>query len=168
MKFYFNCVFFVAMASAFSQCSSTFKLQEKAPFAIKEVYFQKWVAGVKGGGSGMNVYIVSKENISNNIKLDSIYFREDKAKIEVDLSESNLFIGRFIFESNKKKDVIMSNDPNAEYGNVILKPKSKLPFNLEDNECVIRYTENEKIKYFKIQNVIEKRGIQYPGAKPKN
>lgn len=168
MKFYINCLFFATIVSAFSQCSGTYILQDKAPFSLKEVYFQKWVAGVKGGGSGMNVYIVTTEKISNNIKLDSIYFRGNKAKLEADLNESKLFIGRFLFESNKKKDVIMSNEPNAEYGNEILKPKSKLPFNLEDNECVIRYTENEKIKYFKIQNVIEKRGIQYPGVKPKN
>lgn len=50
----------------------------------------------------------------------------------------------------------MSNEPYAEYGNKVPKLPEKPSFKLKENECVVSYKEEDKIKYFKIKNMIQK------------
>lgn len=133
------------MMVSFYNCSSTKMLQNHAPFEIDEVYYQE-------SNSGTNVYISIKSN-PNNIILDSIYFKGKQAKLG---QENNLFVGRFTSNIIQKQDIIMSNEPYAEYGNKIPRLPEKLPFELKDNECVVSYKEDNSIKYFKIKNVIQK------------
>ncbi len=144
--------------ASFSQCSSAQKLQNEAPTAIGEVYFQKWIAGVEGGGSGVNIFI---ETLSNDTKLDSVYFQGQVAKLEVKPGTENEYIGRFISDFNKKEDMVFSSDPNKEYGNKPPQLPVKIPFELNDDECVISYSENDKTKYFKLKNIKEKESINY-------
>ena len=40
-------------------------------------------------------------------------------------------------------------------------------FQLKDNECVIIYIEDSTTKYYKIQDLIEKRRDEYPSATKK-
>ncbi|OYX28392.1 MAG: hypothetical protein B7Z06_01780 [Flavobacteriales bacterium 32-35-8] len=133
------------MMVSFYHCSSTKMLRNHAPFEIDEVYYQE-------SNSGTNVYISIKSN-PNNIILDSIYFKGKQAKLE---QENNLFVGRFTSNIIQKQDIIMSNEPYAEYGNKIPKLPEKSTFALKDNECVVSYKEDNSIKYFKIKNVIQK------------
>ena len=149
--------------TSFSQCSSTQNLEDKAPLKIGEVYSQKWIAGVQGGGSGINLFIPTEQS---SITLDSVYFRNKAVKLEPNPKEGILYIGRFKSEFNQKKGIIMSNEPNAEYGNPLLETKKKTPFELKDTECVISYIHSGKTKYFKIENIAEKRMIPYPSALP--
>lgn len=153
---------FVAVVS-FSQCSSTKNLQDKAPAKFGQVYCQKWVAGIQGGGAGLNIFIPTEDT---SIILDSVYFRGKAAKLEVQYQKGKIFIGRFISDFNKKKDIIMSNEPKAEFGNEMPKVPQTIPFKLKDNECVISYKDGKTIKYFKIDNVVEKELIPYPSAPP--
>lgn len=153
--------------TSFSQCSSAQKLQKEAPVVIGEAYFQKWVAGIKGGGSGINLFISTEDSSLENIELDSIYFRGKSSKLEFKPNNPSLFVGRFSTGRNQKKDIIMSDKPNAEYGNELPKIKSKFPFELKENECVVSYKEGNKTKYFKIINVVEKQPQYYPSAPPK-
>ncbi|NND25682.1 MAG: hypothetical protein HKO00_06630 [Flavobacteriaceae bacterium] len=156
----FSLLMLFVMAS-FSQCSSTKQLQEKAPMAIEQVYCQQWVAGIEGGGSGINIFIPVE---SKHVVLDSVYFRGRSAKLETKEGEL-LFVGRFKTALNQPKDMVFSNEPNAEYGNRVQIPE-KIPFELKDNECVISYRDGDKTKYFKIDNVVEKEMIAYPSAPP--
>ena len=149
--------------ASFSQCSSKKKLQENTPLAIGKVYFQKWIAGIEGGGAGLNIYIPTEDN---SIELDSVYFRKKAAKLEFKNQNGIIYIGRFISGFNKKKDIVMSNEPNAEFGNEMPKIPLKIPFELKDNECVISYKEGKKTKYFKVSNIVEKDLIPYPSAPP--
>lgn len=158
----------ILIMTSFSHCSSAQKLQEKAPFELNNAYFQQWVAGIKGGGSGLNLFIPLKEDLPKKILLDSVYFRGEATKLEAKLDNSRLFVGSFDSESNQKEDIIMSNEPHAEYGNKPPKLKSKIPYELKGNECVVSYIEGKRVKYFKIENVVEKQIIQFPGVKPKN
>jgi hypothetical protein len=150
----------LVMAS-FSQCSSAQKLQKKAPTTFGEVYFQKWVSGVAGGGSGINIFV---ETLTDNVQLDSVYFRGRAAKFEVKPANKLLYIGRFLTDSNKNEHMIMSSDTNQEYGNKAPIIPSKIPFELKDNECVISYLSNNQTKYFKIENIEERRSKNYPMA----
>ena len=152
---------FVAMTS-FSQCSSSKKLQKKPPSEIGQVYCQPWVAGVEGGGSGMNIYIPVTDA---DIKLDSVYFRGQGAKLEFKAAVKQ-FVGRFPSDLNRKKDMVMSSDPKDEYGNEMPDIKKPIPFELEKDECVISFEKDGKMKYFKIGNVVEKQLVAFPSAPP--
>lgn len=151
----------VALIITVSNCASSQKLQDKAPLQIGGVYYQNWVAGVEGGGSGVNLFIPVISN-KNNIKLDSVYFQGNVVKLE--FKKDNLVVGRFLRPDNQKRDLIMSNEPYAEYGNKIPELTKKIPFNLNENQCVISYKEGNKIKYFKIDNIREKELLAYPSA----
>lgn len=154
----------LCIMASFSQCSSAQKLQEKAPTKFGEVYCESWVAGVQGGGSGINIFIPVSDT---SIKLDSVYFRGQAEKLSTKPQNKQLFIGYFKTEANTQKgDIIMSGNPNEEVGNQMPKLPKKIPFELKDSECVITYKEGETTKYYKIENVVEKQAIAYPSARP--
>jgi hypothetical protein len=161
----FSLVMLTIMAS-FSQCSGTQKLQKKVPIAFSEVYFQRWTAGVKGGGSGINLYIELASELPKNIQLDSVYFRGKSAKFETKPQNQLLYIGRFKTEFNQPKDLIMSSDSLNEYGNEMSVNTKRMPFNLKENEGVISYKEGKNTKYYKVENIVEKRALNYPSAAP--
>ena len=56
------------------------KVQEKFPIGITKVYHQRWVAGVRGGGSGTGFYITFEKELPNDIELNQLYFRKGVAK----------------------------------------------------------------------------------------
>lgn len=143
---------------SFSQCASTLKLQDNLPLKVDEAYYQSWVAAVKGGSTGINVFISIKSN-PNDIVLDSMYFRGKSTKI--DYVNDALAVGRFKTIANQKQDIIMSNEPYAEYANKVPELPEKTPFELKDNTCVVSYLEKNKIKYFKIEGVVKKESTRY-------
>lgn len=147
--------------ASFSQCSSAQKLQTKAPTQFGDVYCQTWVAGIKGGGSGINIFIPVMDK---TIQLDSVYFRGKATKLEVNSSETPLYIGRFKTGFNEHKDIIMSSDSNEEYGNKLPEKAVKIPFDLKDDECVVSYIKDNKTLYYKISNVQQKEPLNYPSA----
>lgn len=152
----------IVLLSTFS-CASTKNIQQEPPIELGEVYFERWNAGVKGGGYGYNVFIPVKEN---KVQLDSIYFRDKSAKLTNDKSP-NLYIGRFKVDTQVNEDFIMSSDPNEEANNQIKVPeKETIPFTLEPNQCIVSYIKNGKTQYFKIENVVEKPSVNYPSVKP--
>lgn len=149
---------------SFSQCSSQKKLQDKAPVQLKEVYCQSWVAGIRGGGAGMNIFIPVEAISDKDIEIDSVFFRGKSAKLTTKPQNKSLYIGRFTSDANKPHDIVMSSDEQQEYGNKMPKAKEVIPFELRDNECVVSYKVGSKTKYFKIENIEEKRSIPYPSA----
>ena len=118
---------------------------------------------VEGAGQGINIFIPAEDKSAS---LDSVYFRKQAAKLEFrpDLKQ---YIGRFTFNPKSKNDLVFSSDPKEEYGNEMPPIPKKIPFELEDNECVVSYLEGDEIKYYKIVNVVEKAMIAYPSA-PQN
>ncbi|WP_179349455.1 hypothetical protein [Winogradskyella pacifica] len=76
-----------ALAIVFSftyQCSSskveTSQFESSTAFKVEPVVFQEWYAGLKVGGTGINVF-VPVVNKSDDIVIDSIYFRNLKGKL---------------------------------------------------------------------------------------
>jgi len=143
---------------SFAQCASTMKLQKEAPTNFGEVYCQSWVAGVKGGGSGTNIFI---ETQSNDLVLDSVYFRGKVSKLETKPGNKQLYIGRYLSTSNTEKynfETTSSDKGNDE----------DFPFKLADSECVVSFTEDGKTKYYKLDNVIERQTDALPMSTPPN
>ena len=148
---------------SFSQCAVTQKLQKAIALEFGEAYSQTWVGGVKGSGSGINLYIPVKTH-ETDIVLDSVYYKGKKVKLEE--ANPNLYVGRFSMTTTKP-DIVMSNKPYAEYGNKVPEIQQNGPFDLQDDECVLSYTEGKKRKYYKISGIIKKEPIFYPSAPPK-
>lgn len=144
-----------------THCSSAQNLEKELPVTIKDVYYQSWVAGVKGGGSGINVFIKVQDTL---VKLDSIYFRNKRVALEVKPHDRTLYIGRFNSGSNQMKEKIMHLEPKEEYGNTMPEIPVPIPFELKDYECVISFIKGKRIKYFKIENLRRERSIPYPSA----
>lgn len=151
---------------SFSQCSSQKKLQKEAPLQFEGAYCQTWIGGLEGAGSGINIFIPAKAMPNANIELDSVYFRGKSAKLTTKPQNNFLFIGRFSTAINQKKDIIMSADGKQEFGNEMPIIPEKIPFELKEDECVISYKEGNKTKYFKINNIVEKKAEYYPSAPP--
>ncbi len=149
---------------SFSQCSSQKKLQDKAPVQLKGVYCQNWVAGIQGGGAGTNIFIPIEAVTDKKVQLDSVYFRGKSAKLETKPQGTSIYIGRFISERNKKRDLVMDGDGKKEYGNEMPTIPEKIPFELKNDECVVSYKEGSKTKYFKIEGVVEKTMESFPMA----
>ncbi|WP_204344437.1 hypothetical protein [Psychroserpens algicola] len=150
----------LTLMASFSHCSSAQKLQEKSPVQFGEVYCESWSAGVKGGGSGLTIFIPVSDT---SIQLDSVYFRGKGSKLET-YPDKPLYIGRFKTEINQPTDLILSSDAKEEYVNKMPEKKENIPFKLNDNECVVSYKKGEKIEYYKISNVVEKAPLNYPSA----
>lgn len=157
-------VYLVFLSLAFLNCSSVQKIQSSIPIEFGDVYYQHWIAGVKGGGSGINVFINVASN-KKNIELDSVYFQGKVSKLEE--VNNSLFIGRFKTTANQREDLIMSSNPKEEYGNQIHKPKEDIPFELKNNQCIISYMDSDKIKYFMIEDIKKKKLLAYPSAPQK-
>jgi hypothetical protein len=153
--------------TSFSQCSSSKKIQSKSPIEFGNVYCETWVAGIEGGGSGINIFIPIKKEIQEGIEFDSVYFRGKVAKLEIKPNDKTLYIGRFKTGFNTMKpDIVMSSDSKEEYGNQLPKIEVKIPFDLKNDECVVSYQYLNKYLYYKIENIIEKQAQHYPSAPP--
>lgn len=150
---------FLLSVSLFTNCSTAQKLQNSAPMTFGDVVYQNWVAGVKGGGSGTNLFISILEK-PTNVQLDSVYFRGKVATLE--MLDDHSYVGRFKTNFNQQTAIIKSD--HRELANQKSNLEDNFPFELKDTECVISYQENGATKYFKIKNITEKPAPNYPSV----
>jgi len=156
---------------SFAQCTSTKKTMEITKTieltkeSISEVYYQKWVAGVRGGGSGTDLYI-SKSAVDNK-QLITAYFMNKVVDFDVTTKESSMYIARFKGAANQIYDTNMESEAINEYGNKAPVEKTQFPFKLSTNEAVVSYLENNVLTYLKLTNIPKKESLAYPSA-PRN
>lgn len=150
----------------FTYCSSAQKLELKSPIAIGKVECQSWIAGVKGGGSGINLFIPVLEEFVETMKLDSAYFRGKVALLKPLNDSSKIYVARFDADFNKKEDILINPDTPLSDKRELTKSNEKIPFDLKASECVISCREGSETKYFKIENIVEKQPEHYPSAPP--
>jgi hypothetical protein len=145
-------VFATIFASTF-QCASHKQVattfEEEAPFKVKPVSFQEWYAGIKVGGTGINVFI-PVTNIKENIVFNEVYFRNLK--------------GQLVKEQGKYVAVLKN--PSRNYTFTKVEKPADYPFTLADDECVLSYTENGKLKYYKMISLNEVAGTYYENGIP--
>ena len=158
-------LFYFLISMSFINCSTvkTNTFVEAAPFVITAPYYNSWIAGIEGGGSGINVFLPVSD--IRNIVVDSMHFRGEKSAVE---TRDKLIIGRFRHSTNRKKDIIMSSNPQDEYNNKRVLKRDTSPFSLTQNECVISYRVKGKRLYYKLSNLKKGEVIAYPSAPPKN
>lgn len=161
--------FLFFLAIGFSQCTSAkqnMKISETINISIQmksQVYFQNWIAGIKGGGSGTNLFISA--SILTGKKPFKAWFKGKSANIETTkVNNVDFYVAYFKGDSNQLKDYTMEADVKQEYGNKIPVKKEVFPFDLLENEAVISYKENDKTKYLKLTNISQKEMLAYPSA----
>jgi hypothetical protein len=154
---------FLTLVNCKTPQESVLQFQSTAPLEIEAPYYNSWVAGIEGGGSGINVFLPLKDN--GGLVIDSLHFRGQRSAVE---TRDKLIIGRFNSSVNQPKDIIMSSNPQDEYKNKSVLLRDTSPFKLAQNECVISYEVNGKRLYYKISNLKKGESIAYPSAPPKN
>ena len=118
--------------------------------------YETWVAGVRGGGSGINFYVDLKTELSEEIELKKVIFRG--YEVPFDKQDNLHFQAMIKTPGNQQK---FEGDDSQIYTS----PKNALT--LADNEAILIFTKDGKEYQQKITNVIEKPSLEYPSAKPK-
>ncbi|WP_179353406.1 hypothetical protein [Winogradskyella vidalii] len=118
-------------------------------FKVKPIQFQEWYAGIKVGGTGVNVFVPISD-VSDNIEIDSIYFRNLKGKL---------------VKKGSKYVALLEND-SPYYTFQIPEKPSDYPFTLTNNECAISFIENGVTKYLKVRDLTEVAGTYYENGPP--
>ncbi|WP_034060059.1 hypothetical protein [Lacinutrix jangbogonensis] len=149
----------LVMLISFFQCKSSvqkkpksvtenldIKLEPKGDITAGKVYYQQQVVEQK---SVISIFFPELANKYNYV-IDKVYFRNRVGKIINGKASS------FALLMEQENDINMSNEPNAEYGNTIPNAIEKISFKLEDNQCVVSYINGTEIKFYQIDNVVEK------------
>ena len=147
---------FFAFIYAFSfQCVAQKKgnftpiYEEQLPFKVKPVAFQEWYAGIKVGGTGINIFVPITD-LDENIEIDRVYFRNLTSKLS---KKDDKYVA--VLKNKSRNYTFKKSEADADY-----------PFKLKDSECVVSYIENGTIKYLKIATVNEFAGIYYENGPP--
>lgn len=140
----------VFIAVNFQSFSQKHSIPEVTPvLKLEKVIFQEWYAGIKVGGTGINMFFPNIKS-DENIQLETVYFRNMTGKIQ---------------KGDAMYSAILKNSSPYYTWQPAKKP-ADYPFDLKDNECVISYKENGVIKYLKISSVEEKAGTYYENGHP--
>jgi len=146
MKYLYLVFTAVIITTFFTNCAGNKYLQDTAPVNMGNAYIEQTPAG-------FDLYIPIKTIQKNNISLDSVYFRGRKASLAIHPQHSGMHYAQFI---SMKEDMQMSSDPKEEYGNKAPVKMDKIPFKLKKDEAVIEFTQDGKLKYYKIDGISER------------
>ncbi len=144
----------IALSFIFYNCAC----QEKA-VALENMTasYESWVAGVRGGGSGINFYVDLKNELSEGTELQKVIFRGYEVPFEK--KDALHYTARIKTEANQQK---FEGDDSQIYTS----PKNALT--LAENEAILIFLKNGKKVRQTIKSVKEKPMLLYPSAKPKN
>ncbi|MFD2908734.1 hypothetical protein ACFSX9_08280 [Flavobacterium ardleyense] len=148
-------VLYLFFCASLISCNST---QIIAQENIQSVSYQKWVAGLEDGGSGVNFYVNLIQPLHKDIALISVHFHGQEALFEK-TSETE-YVAKI---HSGQKDLIMDENPENEYGN------QSAVINLKSNEAILTFHKNGETFTKKVENVKEKPIIAFPSRnKEKN
>lgn len=139
------------------QCKSA-QFDAKPPIKITGATFNNWVGG-QPGVSGIRVIIGYEKK--GDIEFQKIYFAKKEGRIEAYVRKDKTFlVGHIDTSSREKENMILERDSKKEIKNKL--PEPKFPFELKENEAVISYLKNGKVKFFKIENIKQTKTDFYP------
>ena len=146
MKYLYFLLSAVFITAIFSNCVGNKELQERPPAQFEQAYFTSTQDSIK-------LYIPVVTIQTNQVDLDSVYFQGLKTTLQKDAQNQGVYFAQFY---KGKQDFVMSSDPKDEYTNKMPQKEEKVPFELQDDEAVIVFTQNNKTKYFKIIGILER------------
>lgn len=130
-------------------------------FKISEIYYQSWIAGVRGGGSGIDVHITFESKLPDNIKFKKVQLL-NYTSYRVDALEGFKYIARIKTETNQ---LVLEESPTDEYGN---EAPIKVENTRKEGDVLLIFEKNGVEFTQLIQNVKQKEMLAFPSAKPRN
>ena len=147
---------------SFTGCKSQKKLVENPPFELGEATCQRWVGGRAESGSGILLQVPILNDNMDEMKFQQAFFRGRVTDVSMKSNDGSWFAeANFRNKTDEKPDMIMHSDSEKEVGNQPPKFKEKMPFELGENECVLSYMEGDKVKYYKVSGIKEKKPLIY-------
>ena len=123
------------------------KLEKNPPFKVLEATYNAWATS----DTIVKWYTVKVVINNDKINLDSVFFKNVKSKFKLDKTQSNKTFISKISLPIPPHDYNLEKDAVNEFGNKPPKKTSKLlPFELNNNEAIISYLVNNKVKYYKV------------------
>jgi len=152
----------LAITFSLSGCSSQKSLVEKPFFEIGDATYQSWSGGRPESGSGIKLEIPIIADNMANVKIQQAFFRGKIATIRMESRGSNwMAVAKYTTKSPLKPDIVADRDVRKEVGNTPPVLQEKFPFEVLENECGISYKDGNKIKYYKITGIKEKKAAIY-------
>lgn len=154
---------FLSVILIFFSCSSQkkivdYKVVDMSELEVDKVYYEKWIAGVKGGGSGINLYI-NHSLFANDITLKKVYFKDRYSDFE---KNEDYYIARFRLDLNQLRDYVMDSDSAKEVENELPESIKNEVLNLGDNDALITIIKASVESNIIIKNITQKETIPYP------
>lgn len=153
-------VSFVTLSVSNCGAAKSGSFEANPPFKIGSAYVQDWIAGVQGGGSGTNFYI-SFSNIEESVVFENVYYGKKGTALVSSPNVRVQYIG--YFKNTTNSNIIMDGETINEAANT---PPLVSTYNLAEDEAVLSYTQNGKLKHYKISGVERKEPLAYPGVNP--
>lgn len=150
MKNYVSLLFLILVTS----CSSQDKIIKESAIVAS---YETWVAGVRGGGSGINFYLELKSELPSNVELKKVIFRGYEVSFE---KQDNLHFQAMIKTSGNQQKF------EGDDSQIYTSPKNALT--LAENGAILIFSKNGKEIRQTIKEVKERPMLLYPSAKPKN
>ena len=147
-------ILYIFFATTLISCNTTETIVQENNLSTS---YETWVAGVRGGGSGINFYVDLKTELSEEIELKKVIFRGYEVPFEK--QDTLHFIARIKTDGNQQK---IEGDDTKIYTS----PKNALT--LTENEAILIFLKNGKEIRQTIKKVKEKPMLLYPSTKPKN
>ncbi len=152
----YTLILLIAVLTVLAGCSSQKKLERTPPFVIGSATYEPLMAGEEQNIAGHVVKITLTEMSADEVPLQNIYFRGQMAGVVLALENQGVMAtARF---GIAKPDINMHADPRQEVGNQPPKIKKgdepDFPFDLKDDEAILSYLENDKVKYVKVPGII--------------
>ena len=145
----------ISMLSCGSTKSDVLKLDEQTQ--IKEVYSQNWVAGVRGGGAGINVFVNLNTPFEQGTVLEKIQFKKYEANFEK--TDELRYVARINTGQNKLKGI------NVEVTDSEDAIPNDSEINLKENQAILFFKKEGKEFSKIIENVEEREMIAYPSVR---
>ncbi len=143
-------------------CKSQQDLVTNPPFTTGAVTCQSWVGGRAESGSGIKLFIPLDAIKPGQVEFQKAYFRGKSSNIKLqEENNTTIAVANFVTTQMAKPDIVMHADPKKEVGNTPPTPKEKLPFEIGENECVLSYLDNGKLKYVKLEGIKEEKKKLY-------
>lgn len=158
--------FILFLAAILTSCSSkkiskTFSSQD---FSVEQQpYYEEWSGGAPGSGSGVTLYFPT--SVMEGHTLQAIYFQGMENNIANFISnDKKMLVTRFRYSSSITN---MSSDSKEEFGNEAPQLDT-IPFQLLDDQAVIAFQADGKLKFVQLNNIIKKESIAFPSAPAQN
>lgn len=146
-------ILYLFFATTLISCNSTETIVQENNLSAS---YETWIAGVRGGGSGINFYVDLKTELSEEIELKKVIFRGYEVPFEK--QDALHFIARIKTEGNQQKF-------DGDDSQIYTSPKNALT--LSENEAILIFLKNGKEIRQNIKEVKEKPMLLYPSTKPK-